>query len=160
MASSSNEDQKYNNNTQFSSILDDFFDLESILPDQLLQDYNNVKQEPPPMSLTSITETSLDSNSFISSITETNKLLYNTDSNNHQFSNSCIEITKIKDNKYKHIDMPIFDELIFLNDNKDSKTTVVVDDYNSNNKSSNINDENEQELLPWERQKRTSNILK
>jgi hypothetical protein len=157
MATCSNDDQNYNNNTQFSSILDDFFDFESILPDQLLPDYNNVKQEPPVIQST-ITDLSLDSNSLISSITETNKLLYNTDSNNHQFSNSCIEITKIKDNKYKHIDMPIFDELIFLNESKDSKPTVVVDD--SNKKSSNINNENDQELLPWERQKRTSNILK
>jgi hypothetical protein len=129
MATSS--DQKYNNNTQLSSNLDDFCAFESIVPDQLLLDNNNVKQEPSVIQST-ITETSLDSNSLISSITETNKLLYNTDLNNNQLSNSCIEITAIKDNKYEQIDMPIFDEQIFLNDNKDSKTSVVV--YDSNKK--------------------------
>ena len=132
-----------------NNFYDDFFNFESELPDQLLNEYQNVKEEPHAITTTG---TCLE-NPFINNIiTETNNLIYNSDMLSQ--SNSSIEIIKINDVKYKSIDMPIFDELILLN-NVDSKTSTIVADAN-NKPSKNINNENEEDLLPWEKHKRSS----
>jgi hypothetical protein len=52
--------------------------------------------------------------------------------------------------------MPVFDELVLIrsDDNKPKKNDVC-----SNNVSMNFNDENEEDLLPWERSKRLSKFI-
>ena len=150
----------------FSMQDDDFFDIfENLLPDQLLPDqyyesnYSIIPQEQP--------NTKSISDSFINSITETNNLIYNNDLIDctpqqdvtpvaPKQSNSSIEIIKLSDIKQKkNDDMPLFEDLIMLNESRscikelpDHSTKVV--------ENAAFNDENEEDLLPWERQKRMS----
>ena len=135
-------------------LLDDLLDFTNFLPNDQINPLDN-----PPFTIEQQPRTQINtptiSDSFMNSLTESNELIYNNESVNG-LSNSSIRIEKLSEVKYEN--MPVFDEFILVDTDKKDAGLAKHAAIASNNKPAaiNVNDENEEKLLPWERKQQKS----